>query len=319
MLLVGSVFCDNERSDNWYALQMRFLQETTKDFHHVVALDGKNNFYSNSQVIQLSEEPSDKSSSKHCEGLNEIVKLFESDVRFKQLLLIDSDAFPVDANWQARLVEAMTRVGRRATGSEYGHAVAAVVRTENLDTFAHPCVFFAKSRVKGLNFSRHRQTNLAGKKIYEVSSNVDSFYPLTRTNHLNFDQMLYGIYWRAFYHHGAGSRGLRMRYQKLMVNEMPTVQKEALIYNRLISNTYGFIGRLAGEKKNNVPWSIPCKRALEKKAPSDRPVQNVEIPVEPPVMEIIFGSKPHDKPPKNWRSKKKKAMRKARTKGRKTR
>lgn len=319
MLLVGSVFCDNERSDNWYALQMRFLQDTTKDFHHVVALDGKNNFYSSSQVIQLSDEPSDKSSSKHCDGLNEIVKLFESDKKFKQLLLMDSDAFPVDANWQARLVEAMTRVGRRATGSEYGHAIAAVVRTENLDTFAHPCVFFAKSRVKGLSFSRYRQKNLAGKKIYEVSSNVDGFYPLTRTNHVNYDHMMYGIYWRAFYHHGAGSRKPKMRYQKLMIDEVPSPKKEVRIYNRLISNPEGFIGNLAGEKRSDVPWSIPCRHTVKKKGSLEKPVQNVEIPVEPPVMEIIFGSKPNDKPPKNWRSKKKKARRKGRTKGRKTR
>ncbi len=189
--MVGSVFTDHTRSAVWYDLQMKYLRRTTKDYTHVVFLNGDNDIYTSSKVIRRSAVLT--GSAAHAEGLNALIDYFHT-TSHDRLLLIDSDCFPIRDDWFGRL-------------SRY--PIAAAVRYENLDTFAHPCVFFmGRSNVR---FSVSDGVNLLGRKFQDTMSNVTEFFPLLRSNKVNRHPILGGVYWNSFYHHGAGSRGLGFR------------------------------------------------------------------------------------------------------------
>lgn len=233
-LLVGSVFLDHPRADTWYRLQLKFLRRTTTDFDHVVFLNGHANVYNESRVI-ADPSPTSIAQDGHVRGLNAIVQHFKQG-DYDTLLLLDNDAFPIRCGWQSALLDAMG-----------DHQVAAVMRYENLDTFAHPSAFFAtRSAAERLVFGYFNQVNILGIPFRDTSSNVTSFFPLVRTNYKNPHPILCGIYGDTCYHHGAGSRSVDFRlFGCGYLKEKPHVEQlERRLFASLVDDPFGFVGSL---------------------------------------------------------------------------
>ena len=234
-LLVGSVFFDHIRSDIWYQLQIKYLRYTTMNFDHVVYLNGTDDFYSDSQVLKV--DPTNQISPQHghVRGLNFIIEYFNSHLEYDALLLLDSDSFPIQQGWHDKLLRSMDRFN-----------TAAVVRSENLDTFAHPCVFFVKRPAAfQLKFGNFSQQNFMGHKFNDTSSNTKDFYPLLRTNKLNHHPILYGIYWHCFYHHGAGSRDLLFRRDDYLPELQNPIFKDSYLFGELVKDSEKFISDIS--------------------------------------------------------------------------
>lgn len=231
-VLVGSVFAECDRSDKWYSLQIRNLQQTT-DFTHVV-YPNYNGYFPDSIVLPRGFLCG---RTAHVQGLNSLLDYFKTRDDFDYFLLLDSDCFPI-CDWTNKLLTAMKNFD-----------VAAPARYENLDTFAHPSAFFFKRKALGnLKFGVNNLNNIIGENYVETSSNVDKFFPLIRTNVINDHPLLFGIYWNIFYHHGAGSRSLAFRCtDNKYYNVDNDVALENRMFDNLTSNSKNFINRLIGK------------------------------------------------------------------------
>lgn len=193
-ILIGSVFIDNYRSKTWYDLQLKYINRTTKKFTHSVYLNGSDNFYKDS-IFLGNNENSDylDGTQNHADGLNKIVSYFKQNINnFDFFLILDSDCFPFNNNWFNKIKN---------------YKCSAIVRYENLHNFAHPAaMLFDQSTLENLEFKKENVTDIAGGMSYQVTSNIVDFFPLIRTNVINYHPICYGIYYDCFYHHGAGSR-----------------------------------------------------------------------------------------------------------------
>lgn len=230
-LLIGSVFIDHSRSNAWYQLQQKYLKATTNNFTHLVCSSGMSQ-YKQSQVIKIVNRPGQAG---HILGLNTIIEHFNKHPEYDHLLLLDSDCFPIQKQWQENLVRSMK-----------GFDVAAIARYENLDMFAHPSAFFVnRAGAKTLQFGLRPCTNLVGFSYQDTMSNVTKFFPLMRSNRLNHHPVLFGIYWDCFYHHGAGSRNLKFRLFYSYYNEDKNVSTmEETKFKELVDNPNGFMNVL---------------------------------------------------------------------------
>lgn len=180
----------------------------------------------------------------HIEGLNALIDYFKGTKDFEYFLLLDSDCFPI-CSWTDKLINII---------GKYGYNVAAPVRYENLDTFAHPCAFFFnRSALKSLRFGMNFFDGYL-EKYREVSSNITEFFPLIRTNKLNYHPVLFGIYWNIFYHHGAGSRDLRFRSTDIKYHHQ-TCKVEAMeenVFRQLELNAKNIIDKFNGDFRQRI-------------------------------------------------------------------
>lgn len=173
----------------------------------------------------------------HIEGLNELLSYFKT-VNSEYYLILDSDCFPIHKDWCNKLINTEKDV-------------AAIIRYENLDCFAHPSAFFFKRSVLNkLEFSFQDCTNIIGYNFKEVTSNIQDFFPLIRTNYYNPHPIMFGVYWNIFYHHGAGSRRRLLfrgskyhnTFNKIELNKLNKLNKEN--FQKLITNTDEYIRSL---------------------------------------------------------------------------
>ena len=139
----------------------------------------------------------------HGWGLGIALDTFKKSGQYDWLLILDSDAWPVDEQWFQickRLMAIRERKG------------VAVIRYENFDTFPHPCVFLASKKLidSGVEFRLRTHVNVLGDAVTDLSLAYKDFdndiVPLIRSNKVNFHPLFGGLYSHIFYHHGAGSR-----------------------------------------------------------------------------------------------------------------
>lgn len=235
-MLVGSVFSDCPRTKIWYKLQINALQNTT-DFKHVVYPNCDVNF-THSTVLPRGHQ---NSRLGHIEGLNALLDYFRQNNEFEYFLLLDSDCFPI-VDWTDKLIKSMKH-----------YNVAAPIRCENLDFFAHPCAFFLTR--KALNDVHFLLANFNGylEDYQETASNVKSFFPLVRSNRLNYHPILFGVYWNMFYHHGAGSRRLNFRTtENGYYDKEEVVELEKNMFNQLVKNPEMFVAKLMGKSVHDI-------------------------------------------------------------------
>lgn len=242
-VIVGSVFCNHPRLDDWYKLQLNFLNQTT-NFTHVVFSDANYNFnhsYVLPQKTKINESNhSLKGSQAHVFGLNAILDFFRT-TNEQYFLILDSDCFPIRKNWLEDLLE-----------SHENYDIFAPARYENLETHAHPSAFlFKKSALNNLKFDIMRMNSIHGKVYYDTASNCQTFFPMIRSNKKNLHPILYGLYFDTFYHHGAGSRNLcfrsfKMNYYK---EQKYNYTSEYENFKFLINNPKKFISSLSYTKQ----------------------------------------------------------------------
>ena len=139
----------------------------------------------------------------HGWGLAVVIDAFKNNDKYDWLLILDSDAWPVDVSW-FQICKRMMAI-KEKNG-------AAVIRYENFDTFPHPCVFLANRKLvnSGIEFRLRHQVSIFGESVTDLSLAYKDFdnelLPLTRSNKVNYHPLFGGVYSHIFYHHGAGSR-----------------------------------------------------------------------------------------------------------------
>lgn len=240
-LLVGSVYGTTPRNPTWYHLQREFLTGTTRmEFDFAVVLNNVPQTLFDPDVTVVASR--DKNYG-HLEGMNLLLEYFRS-TDHQYYLILDSDCFPVCDDWTEKLLGLLHR---------FGKSVAAPVRFENFDRFAHPCALFMT--VEGLQklppFGYQQTTDLLDREITENHFANLSFLPLLRSNVYSPHPVWAAIYNHLFYHHGAGSRIARSRstvsgyFDHYIPPEshQPTEQE---LYAQLCANPSEFIGRLLG-------------------------------------------------------------------------
>lgn len=242
-ILVGSIFSHHERSSDWYNLQINFLKKTT-NFVHVVHSNNCNIDFHSSTVVSKGENKDTWGSVNHVYGLNKLLDYFKTQ-DYEYYLILDCDCFPI-VSWVDKLLEKMN-----------GFEIASIVRTENLDLFAHPSMtFFKKSALDYLKFDIFKNANLLGNVTADTSINA-KFFPLLRTNKVNLHPILCGIYFNLFYHHGgsvaaitAAYHGQASRYYSYDKNDEQIISDNSL--DKLLSkNCLNFLDMLCG-KSNKI-------------------------------------------------------------------
>jgi hypothetical protein len=208
--------------------------------------------------------------SEHTRGLNAVLDYFRQHPGYENYLILDSDAFPFQDGWLEKLLGWMK--GGAGMQEKY---FAAAVRTENLDTFPHPCVFFvrgsflAKASFDFRGRAHAPHINLLGDPLADVGSAISPMHegrhvmlPLLRTNAWNPHPVLGAIYGGMFYHHGAGSRELSIRiinagYFDHFIPRAAHSAVEAELYAELCADPDRLMRKLLG------PW-LPAEPAMSK-------------------------------------------------------
>lgn len=247
-MMVGSVYGPSERNETWYELQHQFLSKTTRDYEHVVYANNTDCQFPNSNVIARSTEPQCDYKNiciGHLRGLRALVTHFRNAPRFDLLLILDSDCFPIRMNWQRILLDNM-----QSNQADF----AAPIRFENLDTFPHPSVVFARAEVvidDQFNFHITTTTNLIGKTVQDISAPIGNYFALVRTNVHNYHPLVSAIYYDMFYHHSAGSRTWRTRsesdykyYDHMGLRDSTALEQQ--LFNKLAKDPLGYISKLRG-------------------------------------------------------------------------
>lgn len=241
-LLVGSVYSESTNNNLWYKLQKNFIEKNTDNFKFVIYANGADlSLFDQDDVIKYYPQ---KQKFGHRDGLNFIVQYAQQN-NFKNLLILDSDCFPIMENWQKNLEKEMK-----------SFSVASVVRTEFLDTFAHPCACYIKNVYKNnIKFCYKQKINLIGVEYCDIELNVQNFFPLLRSNLVNIDPKFFAIYKGFFYHHGAGSRNIFQasndRTRGYFSTPIDYQEKNDYVIKMLDTDPYEFIKYL---NENNVKY-----------------------------------------------------------------
>lgn len=287
-LLVGSVYASSSKQQQeWYQLQLAYLQATTQNFDHVVFVNSSDAsaFVDKANVIgTLSDDPLHMhDSSVHLNGLISLHKYFRSvQNEYDSFLFLDSDAFPIRKNWEKVLSEKM--VGRCCPTAEEKE-IAVIVRPELCEFRWHASVLFATRA--GLNklefrFSKMNYLDALGKDFlghsehdihinYQEASLRDKVFPLLRTNQHNLHFVACGVYYDMFYHHtfgtGRGQKQSRPDKYRLTPHDSlrhggkygygdfyvdPAYPYKAF-YEDLMANPSVFINKLAGWSQSEYP------------------------------------------------------------------
>jgi len=133
---------------------------------------------------------------------------------------------------------------------------AAAVRTENLDIFPHPCVFFVRGSAihePWVNLGMGRNQNLLGHQINDNGCSLPMVecYPLIKSNVYAPHPFFGTIYNHMFYHHACGSRELMPRsvlagyFEHDLTDEDHECAKNTM-YRQLVANPDGYIDGLLG-------------------------------------------------------------------------
>lgn len=143
----------------------------------------------------------------HPEKLNALAEAIAEEAKPDDLIVfLDGDAFPIRSadTWLYELV------------SE--HPIAAVRRDENAgDVQPHPCFCVSTVGFWGeiggdwrpgpwLTSDGREASDVGGKLLENLSRRGIPWRPILRSNSVNLHPVLYGIYERRIYHHGAGFR-----------------------------------------------------------------------------------------------------------------
>ena len=242
-LLVASVFYGGDKTASetknrlWLTLQERFLRKTTKNYDYAVFLNSVSNpeNFDHLKVIgSLNAGVVEAPCLNHLYGLQQIVEYCRSN-KYDRYLILDSDAFPINAEWQ-----------------DIDCDLAAVVRYENLDLFPHPsAMFFSHKVLDDMNFISVDE--LPSEKAFMWAEGVHKdptldipFYPLVRSNVWNPHPVMAGVYHDMFFHMGAGSRFpvLRASLRKYHRQYLDDRAICKAIYNELKEDAEGYINKL---------------------------------------------------------------------------
>ena len=193
------------KDDRWIDIQLKYFKENIKNTFRVYAFLNDIPSEHEPKFYYCSTEPI----IPHAVKLNVLADIvwFNAVSPDDWLIFIDGDAFPI-----ADIV---------TFGEEHlrKYPLLAIQRKENSgDIQPHPSfclttVGFWKS-IRGdwkpghqwLNDQDRLVTDVGGNLMKILNENHMEWYPLTRSNTINWDPLFFGIYDDLIYHHGAGFR-----------------------------------------------------------------------------------------------------------------
>jgi hypothetical protein len=190
----------SERNAVWIKLQQEFLRKTTLiPYRFSVFANGcDESILHNVDIIgraSYADHFADMSFD-HLECLKQSVIKFDNSCEY--YLILDSDCWPIQVGWHINLLEQMEK---------HDLHVAAPIRTENLDTFPHPCAMFMDRQGRdNLNLTLSAETANFLSKVPRDPTCLNPCFPMIRTNRVNMHPIGAAVYYDMFYHHGAGSR-----------------------------------------------------------------------------------------------------------------
>jgi hypothetical protein len=202
-LLVCSVFAGTNLDSFWYQLQQTYLRRTSVQFNHAVFLGSRADPACFNRSIIVGQSRGAPGAREHLEGLHALSEYARTH-SYDCYLVLDSDAFPIKANWQSILEDRLNRFNKR---------YAAAVRTENFDVFPHPCIVYSIN-AKDLSFGREPTPTIQGGTVRDIRCLSQNYLALIRTNAVSLHPLLASVYANVFYHHGCGSRVFLMRSAK---------------------------------------------------------------------------------------------------------
>jgi hypothetical protein len=187
----------------------------------------------------------------------------------KWVVHLDSDAFPIASDWLPRYC---SLVSERCP-------VVAVKRLENGDHFSAPCfLMFSRDgfRAHAFDFSKVGVIDTgAGISAYLEEQGL-AWYPLIRTNRLDYHRLIAGIYDDRIYHHGAGSRSPVFRVtQEIMLGGAETDEARAEVLTHrilrqwLFDHTDSFIRQLLGQESPRLLGEALLEARGQEQLPRD--------------------------------------------------
>jgi hypothetical protein len=169
----------------------------------------------------------------------------KAEQRFRYLVTLDSDAFPVAAGWLDRYIGLL----------DERHPVVAVQRLENGDTHSDRCFMIFSNedwRRYHFDFSVMGAKDAGGGISNDLEARGLDWIKLTRSNRWNPHVLTAGIYDRMIYHHAAGSRLPRYRINLALQNDGEQWRREVLLHQGLLDLLFRtpaeFIERLDGRR-----------------------------------------------------------------------
>lgn len=242
-VLILSIHIDHRQSEYWRKLQPLFVADTAADYEYGVVVNGDDPGLYENVVYHTPTKIS------HSSGIKVCLDIFRAHRhRFSHFLLLDSDCWPVRADW----VDVLTKL----MGDSYSYA--APLRVENFDTFPHPSAFFMRVEfLDRVDFSFKRVENLLGVSVSDVGAAMSQrqerqiWYPLIKTNYLSPHPLYASVYGDLFYHHCAGSRGLGFRgnsfsFYDHIIDKADHRKIYLRITSQLLSRPRQFINSLRG-------------------------------------------------------------------------
>jgi len=266
-LCVGSVFAaDDAQSQKWLDLQLQFLKSTTQNFDHVAIVWGgnKTGYFTDKTHAIYPEGEVGSASVCHREGLNHITSFFREQNDYSHFLYLDCDAFPIKTGWLIELSNQMEEqpvmdngMFSRMVGRDYD--IAVIVRAENLETRLHASVLFVKkSALPNISFAYDSVgSDLRGNAENDIHIPEyqwelrDQAFALMRSNKKNLHPLACGVYYNMFYHHGCGSRVMKVRGNSTLFTAKPYWDsfgelKTDDLTEQLMESPSSFISELAG-------------------------------------------------------------------------
>jgi hypothetical protein len=249
-LLIAAIYAPSPLNRRWFELQRRFIERTTTVDHRFQLFLNGASLADHPDADVIGSFPSNEG---HASALARLLEIFEQQ-HYGSYLILDSDCFPIATGWHDVLSAQLQRFAKQ---------VAAPVRVENLDLFAHPCaVFFPRTALRSvrLDFSHSAPTtNLLGREVVDVGSAMGNLngalLPLVRTNAVNLHPVAGAVYHHLFYHHGAGSRAHRFRileefhYYDHWYDSTDVAGQQQALLGALFADPEAFIARLVGERE----------------------------------------------------------------------
>jgi hypothetical protein len=147
--------------------------------------------------------------------------------RFRYLVILDSDAFPVAADWLSYYIEAL----------DADRPLVAVQRLENGDSFSAPCFMIFSSdtwREFRFDFSPVGVKDVGAAISNELETAGRDWHRLLRSNRWNPHPLTAGVYDHRIYHHGAGSRLPIYRMNQAIRDDKVTWFREVALHRGLL-------------------------------------------------------------------------------------
>ena len=240
------------RRYSWPELQIRQLREHTPPGYHVMAFgnaiipEHERFLRGCAEVIYTSHQ--EVTNCDHHWRVWPIRNWLSSQAakRFRWIVHLDSDAFPVRDDWLPRYVNAISDE----------HPVVSIQRLENGDTFSDRCfLMFSGDGYKQyrFDFSPLGVTDAGGGISAQLEEEGRAWHKLLRSNRHDYHPLIGGIYDDRIYHHAAGSRLPRFRSNaQIMSNDARTAEQlrenaiHRVLLKRLFEHTAAFLAELRG-------------------------------------------------------------------------